>query len=488
MRRILILSMLLAGAGHAAARPLGSLDFEPCTLTMPGTALFVEAQCTTFEVPENRAEPDGRKIQLAIGWIPARNPAAPGEDFDPVFMLAGGPGQSARESYPVVSPAFADIRRTRDVILVDQRGTGASNPLHCKIDEADESLLTPTVEESRAQAERCRDALQQRADLRYYTTGDAVADLDAVRAAIGASKINLVGVSYGTRVAQQYALQYPEHTRAVVLDGVVPNTLVLGAEHARNLQDALQREFERCAATPVCKERFGVEAPDVDALLKQLDAAPVTVTYRDPTDYSVRTEPFTRGHLGALLRLYAYAPQTSAMLPLMLHEAEQGRFETLAAQARMIGRSLGEGMAQGMGLSVSCSEDAGELAPDPADADTVMGTEFVEYMRDICAIWPHGTRADHFRTPLDGALPVLLLSGEFDPVTPPRYGDDVAKALTNARHLTLRGQGHNVIGVGCAPKLVARFLDTLDAKALDAKCLDDLAIVPPFAGYYGWEP
>jgi pimeloyl-ACP methyl ester carboxylesterase len=188
------------------------------------------------------------------------------------------------------------------------------------------------------------------------------------------------------------------------------------------------------------------------------------------------------------VRLYAYAPAAAAMLPLTLHEAAEGRAEPLMAQAQMMLGQVSEQIMHGMQLSVLCSEDAAGLRADPADAGTVLGTEFLDFSLAQCAVWPRGAVPEDFHAPLRSDAPVLLLSGEFDPVTPPRYGEQVLAGLPHGRHLVLRGQGHNVIGVGCAPKLLARFVDTADAKGLDAACLDKLAYAPPFVGFYGWEP
>jgi fermentation-respiration switch protein FrsA (DUF1100 family) len=141
-----------------------------------------------------------------------------------------------------------------------------------------------------------------------------------------------------------------------------------------------------------------------------------------------------------------------------------------------------------MQLSVMCSEDADELRADPADEASVLGTELIRFSQAQCAAWPRGNRAADFRTPLAGELPVLLLSGELDPVTPPRYADEVLKTLPKGRHLVLPGQGHSVVGLGCMPKLFAQFVETADAGKLDASCLDRLKPLPPFAGPYGWEP
>lgn len=479
---------LLAASPSAAARALGSLHFQPCTLPAAGSAAPVEAQCTTLAVPENRAEPDGRQIELAIAWVPTDGEAEP----DPVFMLAGGPGQGARATFPAVAPGFRDVMRTRNIILVDQRGTGDSHPLACRDAEGNNAFGDPSDESpegARRFAEACLAALSKIADVRHYTTTDAVADLDAVRQAIGAETINLYGGSYGTRVAQQYAKTFPQRTRTVLIDSVAPMDLVLGSEHAKNLDAALDAQFARCAADAVCAKAL----PDakatlaaVRAALAEPDRAPVV--YRDPTTGERREEVPTMGHLGIALRLYSYAPLTATLLPTVLKQAADGDWAPLLAQARFLIGSVGESIMHGMQLSVMCSEDADEMQPDPADADTVMGDEFVGWLKAQCAVWPRGQRPDDFRAPLVGDLPVLAISGEFDPVTPPRYGDAAIARLANARHLVLPGQGHTPINVGCMPQLFAQFIETADAKALDASCLDRLAPLPPGTGLHGWEP
>ncbi|MDQ3040343.1 MAG: alpha/beta hydrolase, partial [Pseudomonadota bacterium] len=217
-------------------RTLGKVAFNSCILSSPMSQDSIQAQCAQFSVPEDRSQPNGRKINLNIAWLPATSESdqAP----DPVFFLAGGPGQAAVETYPMLNQVFKEVRKHRDLILVDQRGTGKSNLLTCKMDDADDSA-TQDLAAAQAAAEKCVTELSAKADLRHYTTSDAVADLDSVRQAIGAAQINLVGVSYGTRVAQQYAMHHPDSTRSIVLDSVVPNTLQLGNIFARNLDDAL---------------------------------------------------------------------------------------------------------------------------------------------------------------------------------------------------------------------------------------------------------
>jgi pimeloyl-ACP methyl ester carboxylesterase len=488
MRPAVLTTLLLAATAAApaaeppAARRLGSMSFEPCTLAAAGSPATVAAFCGGLTVPEDRARPGGRRIELAVALVPsrARQPRP-----DPVFMLAGGPGQSAREAYPSAAGAFREILRERHVVLVDQRGTGGSHPLDCPEAAADAARAADPAA-ARRTAERCLEQLD--ADPRFYTTSDAVLDLEAVRVALGAAQVNLVGGSYGTRVALEYLRRHPGRTRTVVLDAVVPPGLALGAEHARNLESALDAQFALCEADPACSRRLGSPRARLDHLLGELRAAPRRVRYRDPVTDEVREDELTAEAVAGVVRLYAYAPQLAVMLPRTLAEAAAGRPEVLMAQARMVEELVGEQFALGVQLSVTCAEDAARLRVDPADEGTLLGTDFVSAVLAQCEVWPRGRRPADFNDPVRSDRPVLLLSGELDPVTPPRYGDEVARHLPNGRHLVLRGQGHSVMATGCVPRLVARFVSAADATGLDARCLDRLAPPPPFLGAYGWDP
>ena len=488
----------------AITRQLGRIALTPCTLAPDFGVQTVEAQCGSLEVPENRAAPGGRKIHLAVAWLPTRG----GESQpDPVVFIAGGPGQSALETFPGIANAFAEVRKHRDVLLVDQRGTGGSNKLTCKepgdkdataknaaggdatgTDATVEAAVIDDAAKERDFAVRCAAELAPRADLRFYTTTEAIQDLDAVRAAIGVDKLNLMGVSYGTRVAQQYAKRYPAHVRTVTIDGIAPNSLVLGNTMARDLESSLDRQFARCATDKTCSDKLGNPRQRLNALMAALRAAPPKVSYRDAITGEPRTETLTPGHIAGLARMFAYAPEIAGLLPLEIAEAGKGRYEPLMALANLLRTTVGDQIMGGMQLSVICSEDASELKVDPADADSLLGTAMVTGLQAQCAQWPKGTRPADFRAPLTGKVPVLILSGEFDPVTPPKYGDEVLRTLPNGRHLVVRGQGHNVLPVGCLPKLYARFVETANAKSLDVHCLDKVPYAAPFTGFYGWEP
>ncbi len=479
------------GETDTSIERVGTIDFSPCVLGGEHGQPTVEAQCGHYEVAENPAEPDGRRIQLNLARLPAEGKS--GGTDDPVFFIAGGPGQAATAVAAVVDSALREVRKQRDIVLVDQRGTGGSNPLDCRDAQGEPLEIDPAdlVDAAGADAyfAQCLRSLKDRADTRFYTTAHAVADLDAVRAAMQVERINLVGGSYGTRVAQQYAMQYPAHTRSVVLDGVAPNRLVVGGEFARALDRALALQDAQCARLPACESRFGHDlVARIRTLRSRLEATPVELEYRHPTTFETRTDTLTGDTVVGLVHGVSYVPQLSALLPLVIDEADEGRYEPLMSIAQLWSGQMEGMMNIGMQRSVVCAEDAPRYTPDPADADTLMGAEQGRQFFSGCDAWPVGKVDPAFTRPFEGDLPTLLLSGELDPVTPPEYGEEVAKGLSNARHLALKGQGHGVMGVGCMPRLIAQFIESTDPAALDASCLDSLDYVPPFTSYNGWEP
>ncbi|GAA5067261.1 alpha/beta fold hydrolase [Lysobacter panacisoli] len=481
-----------AGAdGDAAQRKFGSIAFEPCTLSSDMAQASTDAQCARFEVPEDPAQPKGRQVALNIAWLPAKDQA--GGTPDPVFFLAGGPGQAATEYAAQIDMALRDVRKQRDIVLIDQRGTGKLSPLACR-DANGRPLELPTDDEADANAivgyaTKCAQALEGKADPRQYTTTRTIADLDTVRKALGVSQINLVGVSYGTRVAQQYARRYPQHTRSIVLDGVAPDDLVVGGEFARTFERALGLQVAQCSSHPSCRERFAKDLrTQLIELKTRLETAPVEVEYRDPSTAQRKRDTLTADTVVGLTHLFSYMPQMASLLPVVIDEADRGHYEPLMALADLMTRSVGDQMSRGMQWSVICAEDADRYRPEASDANTVLGPEMAKAFFAACQAWPKGERPADFTQPLRSNVPALLLSGEIDPVTPPEYAERVLKGLPNGRHLVLRGQGHNVGGVGCLPKLVGQFIESRDAKQLDATCLDAIGYVPPFTGFNGWEP
>lgn len=482
-----------AGAANDAApdKPstwrLGSLTLTACELRQPHNGLSTAAWCTPFEVPENRDDPHSRKITLNLAVIRS-SAQLPAKDM--LVLLAGGPGQAATESWPSVAGALDPLLSHRNVLLLDQRGTGHSNPLSCKGPEqaASDEKVGFDPEALRAETVRCLQQVQARADPRYYTTTIAVQDLEEVRHALGSPRFDLIGVSYGTRVAQQYAMHYPDAIRSLVLDGVVPNPLVLGEDFAQNLDAALKMQFARCTAQPACHERFGDPYQTLYQLRDALRANPHKVSFRDPQSYLSVQRTLSEDSLASVVRMFAYTPLTAALLPLSIDAAAHGDVGPLLGQAKLLQGDLVDSMDGGMQSSVICSEDADLLQPRPQDEHTILGTRMISALQAVCTVWPRGTRPADFHQPLRSATPALLLSGQYDPVTPPAYGEAVLQGLTDARHLVLKGQGHNVIGAGCAPRLVKHFIEDLQPKALDASCLDRLQPTPLFIDFNGSTP
>jgi len=477
----------------APAKPqtwqLGSLTLTPCELGQPNSGLSTSAWCAPFEVPENRDDPHSRKIGLKLAVIRSSAQVAA---KDMLVMLAGGPGQAATESWPGVSGALQHLTAHRHVLLLDQRGTGGSNPLNCKPEageqqgDAEEIDLNP--QQLRAETTQCVKQLEGKADPRYYTTTIAVQDLEDVRKALGSPTFDLVGVSYGTRMAQQYAMRHPDAVRAMVLDGVVPNELVLGEDFALNLDEALKAQFARCTKDAACRQRFNDPYQTLYQLRDALRANPHKVSFRDPQTYQSVQRVLNEYSLASVVRMFAYSPPTAALLPVSIDAAAHGDVGPLLGQAKLLSGDLSETMNGGMQSSVICSEDADLLTPRPQDAHTLLGTRMIDTLQAVCSAWPKGTRPADFHEPLKTDKPVLLLSGQFDPVTPARYADQVAKNLPQSRRLVLTGQGHNVINAGCAPQIVKHFIEDLNPKGLDVKCLDRMQATPMFVDFNGAAP
>ncbi len=471
---------------------LGQLTLQPCAIGNEAQP-SLDAYCIDFSVPENHADVHSRRITLKVAIVKS-DAAQPSADL--VTFLDGGPGGAATEDFPAIDSAFAPLLKDHHVLLIDQRGTGSSNALDCPqltaqargTSNAELELMAEDPQRARQLLRDCLAEIGTKADPQFYTTTDATQDLEAVRQALGSPRLNLVGGSYGTRVAQQYAARFPGSVRSIVLDSAVPNTLALGQDHARNLEDALKAQLALCSAQAECKQRFGDPYAQLQVLRSRLRTSPATAQVPDPTTYELSTRTLTPARLAGLVRLYTYNGYTSALMPLMIDEALKGNYAPLLGQAQLITSDLSSRMTVGMGLSVGCSEDADLLKINEADRDTLMGISMVEFLQSACSIWPHRTRPADFHQAFTSDLPVLILAGELDPVTPPRYGEEILATLSNARLLTAPGQGHGIMGVRCVPELVAEFVSTLNPKALNATCLEKLQAPPVFLNYNGAAP
>jgi pimeloyl-ACP methyl ester carboxylesterase len=490
-RHTALLLICLAAASPAAvcrAAAAERLALAACALHEANDLTLIQAECGRLPVPENPAAPARRQIGLRVAVVPAISTR---KRPDPLFVLAGGPGMAATAFYASIAPVFERIRRDRDIVLVDQRGTGGSNALECE--SSDEDLYQSTTAEIVAATERCLKMLSAHADVRFYTTRLAVQDLERVRAALGYARINLYGSSYGTVVAQEYLRRFPGRVRSVILDGVVPPERAIGAMSALDAQAALSSIFSRCAEQPACHARFGDPAQAYRQLREELDGHPVWVDLSDPTSGEPYRLQFTDYQLAMVLRLASYTPELAALLPLDLHEAiASADFAPLAGQFLLIDRDYGGAIAAGMNDTVVCSEDVPFYhvnAEERAElAKTFLGTSQLDGLEAICRIWPRGPVDPDFHQPLHSDVPALLLSGGNDPITPPRDAAQASRGFAHSLSLVIPGFGHGQLTDPCMATLMAQFIRRASVSGLDTACTRHLAPMPFFLTRNGPAP
>ena len=479
-RALFALLCLLAPFADAA----GDLALTACHVTDPSGVAGLDAECGTLTVPENPEAPEGAQVTLRVVRVPALSGAAPESAFT---VIQGGPGGSSVDLYLTLPGAFEGVRRDRDILLVDQRGTGGSDAMECAPGEFDPLLdLGTDPSLARRVAEECLAALS--VDPRFYTTSLAVRDLDAVRAALGYETLDLYGVSYGTRVALHYLRRYPDRVRTLVLDAVVPTGWILGPTVARDAQRTFDRLAARCREDAACAERFGDPARRLAELLERVDAAPMIVEVRHPVSGTPERLALDRDRIALAIRMLSYQGESAALLPLLVDRAADGDAAPLAAQVLIVADALGKSIAAGMHNAVVCSEDI-PFADGEIDAeDTYLGATTLAAMEAVCDIWPPGVVDPDLHEPFDAAVPALVLSGTEDPITPPANGSAAARALPGSLELVGEGQGHGIAFRGCLPRVIADFVAAADTAELDVSCVDDFAPPPPFLSFSGPAP
>ncbi len=464
-------------------------QLSSCELSALQGRVTAEALCGTLSVPEDPSQTldqADRVLALSYAVLPARD----GNGLaDPVFFLAGGPGQSARDVAPIMRRALRDIQRNRDLIFLDQRGTGGSNALNCAFEESEEGLLEPDPEAAIEQINACRDDWD--ADVRFYTSTHAAQDIDQLRAHLGFEQINLIGGSYGTRLAQVYLKNYPTRVRSAILDGVVPMRLALGAEHGPSLDQALERLIVACGEDVACSEAFPNLADAFQSLKNEFDSwtegPRIQVTH--PRLGEAVEITFSRTVLATALRFLAYDPSTQMLLPYLIHEASAtGNPQRIASQALMLSEQMQDALALGLNFAIGCVEDWPQWPDNIATEQTLLGDSIGDLYDRLCPDWPSADVPDDFNEPYRGDVPILLLSGELDPVTPPNYGDEIDALTENSLHLVANGRGHIVITQPCMARIATHFIDQASVSDLDTNCMDSLGSEPFFTDLLGPTP
>jgi pimeloyl-ACP methyl ester carboxylesterase len=457
--------LVLAACNPGSDAPRSAIALAACRL--PGVDM--PAQCGTYEVWENRATRAGRKIALNLAVVPARLRA---RERDPIVVFAGGPGQGAVALASQVMPLFTRLNDTRDVVFLDQRGTGSSNPLDCP--EEEEQPLQALFEDALPEKVVVKCLAQLDADPTQYVTTIAIEDLEEVRSALGYPRLNLWGGSYGTRAALEYLRRHGDRVRSVVLDGVAPANMKLPLSFVTDGDAALQRLLDACDAESLCRSNYPNLRATIAKLRGQLARRPVRVAIQDPRTGDRQTIQVNENVFLSGLFRPLYVAELASLLPLGISAAATGDFNPLLAQNLEFADDVSENLSIGMHLSVICAEDIPRITA--ADLEmlprTFFGAALVNDFVRACSSWPRGQVPDDFYTPVRSDVPVLILSGGIDPATPPRHGDEVAKTLPNSRHLVAPQIGHGVSLHGCAPRLIESFVRKANARELDGKCLE----------------
>jgi len=462
-----VLAVALAACAPAPSGPAKTIALSECRL--PGIETTV--LCGRHEVFEDRAAKSGRKIALRIAVLPARRRAG---DPDPVVVLAGGPGQGAVALAPHVRRLFDRLANTRDIVLVDQRGTGESGALKCDDGRAAgaEALFEGGVPETLV-----RDCLSKLdADPRHYATPSATADLDEVLTGLGYRQVNLWGGSYGTRAALDFIRRHPARVRSAVLDGVAPPDMKLPLSFVQDGEAALSRLFDACEAQAPCREAYPALRETVSGLRASLARKPVAATLRDPVTGEAFDVRVTENVLLTGLFRPLYSPVLASLVPHAISRAKSGDFGPLLAPNFEMVQDVGGNLAVGMHLSVLCAEDIPRVGADDLAraARGFFGRVLVDDFLKACALWPRASLPADYAEPVKADVPVLVLSGGIDPATPPRHGEAILAGLPRARHLVAPQLAHGVSAQGCAPRLIERFVKAASADGLDGQCLERL--------------
>jgi pimeloyl-ACP methyl ester carboxylesterase len=480
---ILAIALTQYSAGHAPllqGRTLAQNNQTPRLALQPCEIPGIEggARCGVHHVLENRQAGSGRTIPLFVAVLPALDaPAAP----DPLFVIAGGPGQAATGQARFAGMAFSRVRRNRDIVLVDLAGTGRSSALQCQMYPTARDLVGDFYPISQVRA--CRDSLAQRTDLRRYTTATLIDDLDEVRAALGYDLINIYGTSYGTRAALTYVRRHGKHVRSIVLKAVYPPTMRGVMSYARDTERSLKLIFRACAADAACAAAFPNLEAEFREILRRAGRGALRGLVPDPAGGPPVELPLSRGVVASTFFSLMQNSNSAVRIPLLAHTTYLGDTRPLVEAIVGYRRALETGISYGMHLSVMCSEEAPRMNPARAavaDRDTALGDYRVAQLAAACREWVKGDVSPDHAKPVRSDVPALLVSGKLDPNTNERWGDEAARYLTRATHVVIPNLSHGFSSVSeCGADFIADFIAAASAQDVDFSCKDRVQL-PPF--------
>jgi pimeloyl-ACP methyl ester carboxylesterase len=442
------------------------------------------SECGALQVLEDPDNNQSPRISIHVVRLPAFDKS---RNLEPLVLIAGGPGGSSIDMAYGLHGVFHHVQKERDLIFIDQRGTGKSSPRHCDIALEDDHTLSDdeVLFGYNTQLARCAERFSSTVLL--YTTPMAVKDFDAVREALGYGTWNIWGVSYGTRVALEYARQYPATTRALVLDGVAPISITLPRYFSRDAQHALTQASEACNADTQCQSHYGdvvekakVVTERLTSLAEQQQSPRVTVKH--PVNQQSISMTMTAGRFSRVIHTALYSRDAMTLLPILIANAYAEQYELIATTLLFFDHQQKNSMAEAMHFSVICNEDY-QLLKQQSRSDSVsfLGRDFASEYHELCPAWDNGGVADTYFQPTVSDVPTLLLSGAFDPVTPPVWAKAASETLTTAWHVTVNGGNHSVSAEGCMPLAINYFLQNLELDNTP-ECTYAIKTMPLFLG------
>ena len=419
--------------------------------------------CASLAVPEDWSKPDGRKLELKMIGIKARKPV-PGAE--PVFFMAGGPGQTSTDLVRVFMNGPESEHR--DFILINERGTERGSGLHCPVADPD-AFRTPYSAEN---ARHCLAALKEKVDLTHYTTPNVIRDFDAARAALGFEKIHIQGGSGGTYTGLMYARMYPRRVRTMILISAVPPNILVPLYHAQNAQISLDRLFEECEADPACRSRYPELRSEYYALLAALDRSPQRVTLAGGEGAPDVGVTLTRDIVADATRVMMYRGGDD--LPKLIAQGRAGQLEPFARTMLDANRRFYDIGNLGVELNIACAQSipfVSDRMITDATAGTYLGDRRVAGQKAACKEWPRAPMPAGWFDPFTVDVPTLIISGRRDPVTPPRWGEEMRRWTPNSVHIVVPG-GHAPF-VPCTAEAISKLLSTASIKGLKADCSAD---------------
>jgi len=430
-----LLDSTWAAASRAVEAPPDTLPLSSCDL--PG--LTHPARCGVLEVPENPGRPTGRKLPIHVAVIPATGPHP---QPDPIVLLSGGPGEESISAGHEYAELFAELRNDRDILLVDQRGTGLSGALTCHLYAGKNTAgLLRDVFPPEA-VKRCARELATHADLSQYTYLHFAGDLERIRRALGYGPLNLFALSYGTRAAQVYLRAHPQSVRTVYLGSVVPIDIATPLPFARAAQAALEKTFSSCGADPACQAAFPNLREEFRQILTRLDSG----TVRASVAGSSVPVTLASGRIAERLRTLLYKPESAATVPWTIHRAYLGDWSPFVEGIVAAARENDNNYSYGLFFSITCNEDVAFLrAQDivPQTRGTFLGAYRVRQQKAACRFWPSAQLPADYRAPIVSSVPTVFVSGDADPATPLWFTEHVVRGFSNRLEIVLHGQAHS---------------------------------------------